>query len=96
MNTIFWQTVLPIALTLAVSWAGVLATTYIKDERIRKLVMTLVAAAEQIYGPSKGAEKKAFVQANAPKGVTDALIEAAVYETVAWKKPSDIKPPDAG
>lgn len=58
----------------------------IKDERLRRLVEALVLAAEQIYGSGRGEAKKAYVQANLPKSVPDALIEATVYDQLYWRK----------
>jgi len=69
-----------------------LARTYIarlKDERLRRLLQQLVAAAEQVYGPGRGAEKRAYV--------TDRLreqgivlgrpqLEAEVYELTERQK----------
>lgn len=49
----------------------------------RDLVDSLVKAAEQMYGAGQGERKKAYVKANAPAGVSDAMIEAAVHELTA-------------
>jgi len=56
----------------------------IDDERLRQLLLELVAAAEQIYGPGRGSEKRQFVMAqlrlqglgNVPRHA----VEAAVYD----------------
>ena len=86
----FTSAILPGVTTVLVGFLTALAAQYIakiRDERLRDLLLALVAAAEQIYGAGKGTEKKAYVKANAPAGVTDAMIEAAVYDTVAWVRP---------
>jgi len=57
----------------------------IKNERLREIVLALVKAAEQMYGKGRGTEKKAAVVEAAPKGVTDAMIEAAVYDLNEYK-----------
>lgn len=54
------------------------------DERLRALLLELVKAAEQIYGPGKGVAKLRYVQEQAqrrglPRVSRDA-IEAAVYD----------------
>lgn len=88
-------TVLVVALcNLAAQWAK-----KIKNDWLREAVEALVQAAEQLYGPGKGAEKKAFVLEQAPKGVTEAMVEAAVYNEFSWgdlggKKAAQDEPTD--
>ena len=54
------------------------------DERLRQLLLELVRAAEQIYGPGAGAQKRGFVMEKLREyGYTDVeleKLEAAVYE----------------
>lgn len=71
--------VLVVALTGVVrEWVGRL-----KDERVRGVLMTLVEAAEQLYGPGKGEAKRRFVREKLrQKGlqqVSREELEAAVY-----------------
>jgi len=79
-----WQVIVPTASSALVVALFALARTYIAkiaDERLRDLIMELVAAAEQIYGSGRGAEKKKFVlEELADRGAIrdPALIEAAV------------------
>ena len=75
--------ILPGVTTILLGFLAALARQYIAkvaNEKLRALLEALVSAAEQIYGPGKGEEKKAYVKANAPAGTTDAEIEAAVYD----------------
>lgn len=55
----------------------------LRDERMRALLMTLVEAAEQLYGPGKGEAKRRFVRERLKqKGlhqVSREELEAAVY-----------------
>ncbi|MEN6304633.1 MAG: hypothetical protein ABFD96_18020 [Armatimonadia bacterium] len=55
-----------------------------KDERKRKLVLALVRAAEQLYGPGKGEAKRRYVREKAKQSglgeVAREQVEAAVYE----------------
>jgi hypothetical protein len=83
IQSVLLQAILPAAGTVLLVALIAVARQYaakIKDERLRALVLALVKAAEQIYGAKKGTEKKAYVEANAPKSVTPAVIEAAVFE----------------
>lgn len=77
------------ALLLAALFA--LVRTYIArihDERLRAFLIQLVAAAEQIYGPRMGAEKRAYVLDRArASGLATyqdkelrSLVEGAVYD----------------
>ena len=56
----------------------------IKDERLRQLLLELVKAGEQIYGPAKGAAKRRYVLQQARQrgypNVTRQQVEAAVHE----------------
>lgn len=56
----------------------------LEDQRLRQLLLELVRAAEQIYGPGRGAAKHDFVVARlAEHGYTNvdtAKIEAMVHE----------------
>lgn len=71
--------------TLLVAAAFSLARTYIRrlcDERLRRFLLELVEAAEQIYGPGRGAEKRAWVNEQLRARGYDlerAQLEAAVY-----------------
>lgn len=66
-------------LTLARQYAG-----RIKDAQLQQIVLTLVQAAEQIYGPGKGDAKRRFVRDKLKqRGLTDVSredVEAAVYQ----------------
>lgn len=59
----------------------------IKDERLRELLLELVKAAEQIYGPGQGAVKLQYVREQAAqhgaKATDRAAIEAAVFDLKA-------------
>ena len=62
----------------------------IRDERLRKLLLEIVKAAEQIYGDGEGSMKMEYVQRNAArKGlrVDNTDIEAAVYEVSRGREP---------
>lgn len=79
--------VLPGLGTLLMGAALVLARRYIKrldDERLRQLLLELVRAAEQIYGPGAGAQKRAYVMGKlgeyGRRKVDRDRLEAAVYE----------------
>ncbi len=56
----------------------------LEDERLRQLLLELVRAAEQIYGPGRGEAKRDYVIAKLREhGYTDvdrAKIEAMVFE----------------
>ena len=55
----------------------------IKDERLRQLLLELVKAAEQIYGPGKGTAKRRYVLQQARRHgyeVSRDQVEAAVHE----------------
>lgn len=56
----------------------------VRDDRLRALLMELAKAAEQIYGPGKGAAKRRYVQEQAQRRgfgeVGQEQIEAAVYD----------------
>lgn len=56
----------------------------IKDERLRQLLLELVQAAEQIYGPGTGSAKRRYVLQQARQrgypDVTRQQVEAAVHE----------------
>lgn len=56
----------------------------IKDERLRQLLLELVKAAEQIYGPKKGSAKRRYVLQEAHRrgypNVARQQVEAAVYD----------------
>lgn len=55
----------------------------LNDDRLRRLLLELVRAAEQIYGPGNGEAKRAFVEEKLKaSGYTDVereKIEAAVF-----------------
>ncbi len=79
--------VLPGMGTVLVGLACGLAAKYIerlKDARVRELLLALVKAAEQIYGPGTGDLKRDYVlqqaRAQGLSGVTSAKLEAAVWE----------------
>lgn len=79
--------ILPGAGALLVGFLAALARQYIeriKDERLRALLLALVKAAEQIYGPGQGAAKRDYVLQQARlRGVNkvySAELEAAVWE----------------
>lgn len=61
----------------------------IKDERLRQLLLELVRAAEQIYGPGKGTAKRRYVLQRAQRrgypNVTRQQVEAAVYDVFVGK-----------
>lgn len=80
---------------LAVPGVGVLAVALlarvarhyieqVKDERLREVLLRLVKAAEQIYGPGRGMVKLQYVQEQARRHglgrVDREAIEAAVYD----------------
>jgi len=71
-----------VALGLAKEYAGQL-----KDAKTRQLLLALVQAAEQIYGPGKGEAKRRFVREKMKeKGLASAGredMEAAVYRMKA-------------
>jgi hypothetical protein len=77
--------VLLVALGLAREFAGQL-----RDERTRKVLLALVQAAEQLYGPGKGEAKRRFVREKMKqKGLGDLgreELEAAVYRMKAEAK----------
>ena len=79
-----WQTIVPTAGAALLLAAFALARSYaakIRDERLRELILQLVAAAEQIYGKGAGEEKKSYVLDElASRGAIrdPALLEAAV------------------
>ena len=83
------QVLLPGLSTLLVAALLALVRQYInrlQDERLRQLLLELVAAAEQIYGPGRGAEKRRYVidklrESGAKVGREQ--IEAMVYELTA-------------
>ncbi len=56
----------------------------IDDERLRQLLLELVRAAEQIYGPGRGSAKRRYVTEKLRQlgldGVTRDKVEAAVYQ----------------
>ncbi len=56
----------------------------IDDERLRQLLLELVRAAEQIYGPGRGAAKRRYVAEKLRQlgldGVSRDKVEAAVYQ----------------
>lgn len=81
------ELVLPGLGTLLMAAALALLKRYINrldDERLRQLLLELVRAAEQIYGPGAGAEKRAYVMGKLGEygygDVERAQLEAAVYE----------------
>ncbi len=53
------------------------------DQRLREFLLELVQAAEQIYGPGRGREKRKYVMEELSKrgvgDVAEAAVEAAVY-----------------
>lgn len=55
----------------------------LKDERVRRVVAALVAAAEQLYGPGKGEAKRRFVRERLKQqgmpATTREDVEAAVF-----------------
>lgn len=67
------------ALALALRYIGML-----DDERLRQLLTDLVQAAEKIYGPSTGTEKRTYVMDKLEEygyhDVPRSLLEAVVYE----------------
>jgi len=72
--------------TLLMAAALALVRRYINrldDERLRQLLLELVRAAEQIYGPGAGAQKRAYVTSKLSDygyGEVDRdQLEAAVY-----------------
>jgi len=83
---------LPGMSTLLVAFLCALAAKYLerlKDERLRELLVMLVKAAEQIYGPGRGDLKRDYVSQQArAQGLGDvagANLEAAVYEMKAGR-----------
>lgn len=81
------ELVLPGLGTLLMAAALALVRQYInrlEDERLRQLLLELVRAAEQIYGPGAGAQKRAYVTSKLGeygyRGVDRNRLEAAVYE----------------
>jgi len=81
------ELVLPGLGTLVATAVFALLRKYIQqlsDERLRALLTELVRAAEQIYGPGRGADKRRYVTEQLRlQGVTDVprhIIEAAVYD----------------
>lgn len=80
------EVLLPGLSSLLVAAVLALVRRYInrlEDERLRQLLLELVAAAEQIYGPGRGAEKRRYVieklREQGLGGVERDRIEAAVY-----------------
>lgn len=85
-----WQAIVPglgAALLMALiafvrQWAKSL-----QDERLRNLLLALVKAAEQLYGPGKGEAKRQYVREKMKqKGLASLTrddMEAAVYELKA-------------
>lgn len=55
-----------------------------KDERLRQVLLALVRAAEQLYGPGKGEAKRRYVREKMKQNGLGQLnresLEAAVYE----------------
>ncbi len=81
------QVLLPGLSTLLVGVVLALVRRYINrldDERLRRLLLELVQAAEQIYGPGRGAEKRRYViEKLRERGigrVDREQLEAVVYE----------------
>ncbi len=79
--------ILPGAGALLVGFLAALAKQYIeriKDERLRALLLALVKAAEQIYGPGQGEAKRDYVLQQARlrglSAVKRADLEAAVWQ----------------
>ncbi len=84
------QVLLPGLSALLVAAVLALVRRYINrldDERLRRLLLELVRAAEQIYGPGRGAEKRRFVMDRLRESGAGAVereqIEAMVYELTA-------------
>jgi len=84
------QVLLPGLSALLVAAVLALVRQYInrlKDERLRQLLLELVQAAEQIYGPGRGAEKRRYVIDKLRESwvgdVGREQIEAMVYELTA-------------
>ncbi len=81
------ELVVPGAGALLIGFLANLARHYIrriKDERLRQLLLELVQAAEQIYGPGKGTAKRRYVLQQARQrgypDVTRQEVEAAVHQ----------------
>ena len=78
--------VLPGLGTLLIGAAFGLVRKYVQqlnDDRLRRLLLELVRAAEQIYGPGNGEAKRVFVESKLRESgyptVAREKIEAAVY-----------------
>ena len=87
-----WEKVIEFAVTVAVMAVAVFLVPWLKEKlgaekllKLQQLISIAVQAAEQLFGPGTGAQKKAYVQdwlnqqgVRADAGQVDAMIEAAV------------------
>ncbi len=90
------QVLLPGVGTLLVAAVLALVRRYVSrldDERLRQLLLELVRAAEQIYGPGRGVQKRRYVieklQERGAGAVNRERLEAAVYELEQGRAPLD-------
>ena len=81
------EVLLPGFSTLLIAAALTLVRQYVqrlRDERLRQLLLELVRAAEQIYGPGNGEAKRRYVteklRESGYMGVAREQVEAMVYE----------------
>lgn len=85
VSNVLTGTVLPAAGTILLGAGVAMAREYIKhlkDARLRRMLLALVQAAEQIYGAGKGEAKRRYVREKMKeKGVSPTRedVEAAVY-----------------
>ena len=89
-----WDKVVEFVVTVAVMAVAVFLVPWLKEKlgaerlaKLRELIAIAVQAAEQIFGPKTGEQKKAYVQewlreqgVRADTERVDAMIEAAVLE----------------
>ena len=87
-----WNKAVEFAVTVAVMAIAAFLVPWLKEklgaeklQKLQELIVIAVRAAEQIFGPKTGAEKKAYVQrwlkaqgVKADPERVDAMIEAAV------------------
>lgn len=98
MENLNWQLFIEFAVAVAVVAVAIFLLPWLKEklgaeraQQIEALIWQLVKAAEQIFGPGAGPQKKAYVvQQLKAKGIDaaahDADIEAAVLEVNALVK----------